>query len=38
MSAVTTGDSVMFGFGLEHVADPAERNALLGRAMRHLLR
>ena len=38
VSAVTTGDSVMFGFGLEHVSDPVQRNALLGRAMRHLLR
>ena len=37
-SATVTRDSVLFGFGLEQVATPAERNALLGRAMRHLLR
>jgi hypothetical protein len=29
---------VLFGFGLEQVATPAERNALMGRALQHVLR
>ena len=37
-SAVVTRDSVLLGFGLEQVASPAERNALVGRALRYLLR
>jgi hypothetical protein len=37
-SATVTDDSVLFGFGLEQVATPAERNALMGQALRHLLR
>ncbi len=35
--AVTTEDSVLLGFGLEQVASPAERAAVLRRAMQHLL-
>ncbi|MFI1444763.1 M14 family metallopeptidase [Streptomyces fructofermentans] len=31
--AVTTGDSVLLGFGLEHVTAAADRTALLGRAL-----
>jgi hypothetical protein len=37
VSAVATKDSLVFGFGLEQVATPAERNALMGKAMKHLL-
>ena len=37
-SATVTRDSVLFGFGIEQVATAAERNALLGRALQHLLR
>ena len=37
-SATVTGDSIVFGFGLEQVATPAERSALLGRALQQLLR
>ena len=36
-SATVTRDSVLFGFGLEQVATTAERDALLGRALQHLL-
>ena len=36
-SAVTTEDSVLFGFGIEQIASPAERAAVLGKAMEHLL-
>ena len=36
-SAVSTPDSVLFGFGLEQIGDPAERAALLGSAVRNLL-
>ncbi len=35
--AVTTEDSVLLGFGLEQVASPTERAAVLQRAMQHLL-
>jgi hypothetical protein len=35
-SATVTDDSVLLGFGLEQVA-PADRSALLGRALEHLL-
>ncbi|WP_328497056.1 M14 family zinc carboxypeptidase [Streptomyces sp. NBC_00414] len=31
--AVTTRDTVLFGFGLEHVTAAADRNALLGKAL-----
>ena len=37
-SATVTRDSVLFGFGLEQVATPAERNALMGRALQQVLR
>jgi hypothetical protein len=36
-SAVSTEDSVLFGFGIEQIASPAERAAVLGKAMEHLL-
>jgi immune inhibitor InhA-like protein len=38
VSSVVTEDSVLLGIGAEQVATPAERNALLGRALQHLLR
>ncbi|HEX6471529.1 MAG TPA: M14 family zinc carboxypeptidase [Streptosporangiaceae bacterium] len=37
VSAVATKDTMMWGFGLEQVATAAERNALMGTAMRGLL-
>lgn len=37
-AAVTTHDSVLLGFGLEHVASESERARLVGAALRHLLR
>ncbi|MBC6460521.1 M14 family metallopeptidase [Actinomadura sp. HBU206391] len=37
VSAVATPDSLTFGFGLEQVKTPAERNLLMGRALKHLL-
>lgn len=36
-SAISTQDSVLFGFGLEQIADPAERATLLGTAVKGLL-
>jgi murein tripeptide amidase MpaA len=36
VSAVATNDTLIWGFGLEQVKTPAERNALMGRAVRHL--
>ncbi len=36
-AAITTPDSVYFGFGFEGIATPASRNAVMGRAMGHLL-
>ena len=36
-SAISTPDSVLFGFGLEQIADPAERATLLGTAVKGLL-
>jgi hypothetical protein len=36
-SAVTTEDAVLFGFGVEQIESPAERAAVLGKAMEHLL-
>ena len=38
VASVTTRDSVLLGFGLEQVSSTAERNALIGRALRRLLR
>ena len=38
VSAVVTRDSVLLGFGLEQVAGRAERNVMIGRALRYLLR
>ncbi len=35
--AVTTADTVLFGFGIEQIASPAERAAVLGKAIRYLL-
>ncbi|MFF8292239.1 M14 family zinc carboxypeptidase [Streptomyces sp. NPDC016309] len=37
-AAVTTRDTVLLGFGLEHVTDPALRARLLGRALSALAR
>ncbi|MEU7277853.1 M14 family zinc carboxypeptidase [Streptomyces sp. NPDC045431] len=37
-AAVTTRDTVLLGFGLEHVATPAERRDLLGKALTALRR
>ncbi|MEU4836307.1 M14 family zinc carboxypeptidase [Streptosporangium sp. NPDC023615] len=36
-AAVSTGDSVFLGFGLEQVADPAERAAAIKKIMKHLI-
>jgi hypothetical protein len=36
-SAVTTEDSVLFGFGIEQIESAAERAAVLGEALKHLL-
>ncbi|HEU5159498.1 MAG TPA: M14 family zinc carboxypeptidase [Streptosporangiaceae bacterium] len=36
VSAVATNDTLIWGFGLEQAGSAAERNALMGRAMRHL--
>ncbi|MPY59504.1 M14 family metallopeptidase [Streptomyces spongiae] len=36
--AVTTGDTVLLGFGLEHVTAAADRTALLGKALAALKR
>ena len=36
-SAVSTEDSVLFGFGIEQIESAAERAAVLGKAMGHLL-
>ncbi len=35
--AVTTRDSVLFGFGIEQLATPAEQAEVLGKAMRSLI-
>ncbi|MFI8516344.1 M14 family zinc carboxypeptidase [Streptomyces sp. NPDC085481] len=37
-AAVTTRDTVLFGFGLEHVPNTTERAALLGKALNSLRR
>jgi hypothetical protein len=36
-SAVTTDDSVLFGFGIEQIESSAERAEVLGKALNHLL-
>jgi hypothetical protein len=36
-SAVSTEDSVLLGFGVEQIESAAERAAVLGKAMKHLL-
>ena len=38
VASVRTRDSVLLGFGLEQVPSTTERNALIGRALRRLLR
>jgi Zinc carboxypeptidase len=37
-AAITTADTIYFGFGFEGIATPAARNAIMGRAMDYLLR
>jgi hypothetical protein len=37
-AAITTEDTIYFGFGFEGIATPAARNAVMGRAMDYLLR
>jgi hypothetical protein len=37
-AAITTEDSVYFGFGLEGIATPAARNGVMGRVIGYLLR
>jgi hypothetical protein len=37
VSAVATKDTLILGFGLEQVKTAAERNAIMGKAMKHLL-
>lgn len=37
-AAITTDDSIYFGFGLEGIATADARNAVMGRAMTYLLR
>ncbi len=37
-AAVATRDTVLLGFGLEHVTAPADRNALVGKALAALRR
>jgi hypothetical protein len=37
-AAVTTTDTIYFGFGLEGISDPNARKAVLGRAAEYLLR
>ena len=36
-AAITTPSSLLLGFGLETVATPEERKAVMGRALEHLL-
>jgi hypothetical protein len=36
-AAITTEDTIYFGFGFEGIATPAARNAVMGRAMGYLL-
>jgi hypothetical protein len=37
-AAITTEDTIYFGFGLEGIATPAARNTVMGRAIDYLLR
>jgi hypothetical protein len=37
-AAITTPKSLLFGFGFEGISSPAERNAVMGRVVAHLLR
>ena len=37
-AAITTNDTIYLGFGLEGIATPAARNAVMGRAIGYLLR
>jgi hypothetical protein len=37
-AAITTDDTIYFGFGFEGIASPASRNAVMGRAVGYLLR
>jgi cytidine deaminase len=37
-AAITTDDTIYFGFGFEGISTPQSRNAVMGRAMSHLLR
>ncbi|GAA4953777.1 M14 family metallopeptidase [Yinghuangia aomiensis] len=37
-SVVATNDTLLFGFGLEQLATQAERNAVMGKALAHLLK
>jgi Zinc carboxypeptidase len=37
-AAITTDDTIYFGFGFEGIATPTARNAVMGRAMSYLLR
>jgi hypothetical protein len=37
-AAITTEDTIYFGFGFEGIATPAARNAVMARAMGYLLR
>jgi hypothetical protein len=36
-ASITTPDSILMGFGLEGISTAAERNAVMGRALDHLL-
>ena len=36
-AAISTPDSLLMGFGFEGIATPAERTAVMGRALDHLL-
>ena len=36
-AAITTSDTVLFGFGVEQLGTPAERAQVLGKAMKYLL-
>ena len=36
-ASITTPRSMLMGFGVEGISTRAERNAVMGRAMRHLL-
>jgi hypothetical protein len=36
-ATISTPDSLLYGFGFEGIATPAERNAVMGRALGHLL-